>query len=225
MYFKQTLVHPNIWMIQEPWYTEHANMFLVVGSARTMLIDTGTGIGNISQWLLTQGVIPDVVLTTHVHFDHCGGLFQFHPEQVYLTALQERNIVHPTLWGMKYFQPQHVTDELRDLLYSYTPTPPVGSRRLGQRIDIGDYQFKVLSFPGHTNDSILLYEPTQHWMFTGDALYNGELYVDFPNADARVWKRRMGQLATIALSVVFPGHNRILRGLDIDKAIYTSILV
>ena len=82
---------------------------------------------------------------------------------------------------------------------------------------------EVLLFPGHTDDSIVLYEPTQQWMFTGDALYQGELYVDFPNADARMWKRGVERLTTIELSVVFPGHNQVLRGFDIDKEIRTIV--
>lgn len=206
-------------MIQEPWYAEHANMYLVVGTAYTALIDTGTGIGDLSQWLTNQGIVPDVVLTTHIHYDHCGGLHQFDPEYVYLTVPQARNVGHSTLWGLHYFGPQHLTGEQRREGHSYTPTPPVGFQQLSERISLGNYQFEVLPFPGHTNDSIVLYEPNQQWMFTGDALYHGELYVDFPNADMREWKHGLERLATFDLSVVFPGHNQVLRGRDIDAEI------
>lgn len=210
-------------MIQEPWYAEHANMYLVVGTAYTILIDTGTGIGNVSQWLSTQGVVPDIVLTTHVHYDHCGGLHQFNPDHVYLTVTQAHNIGYSTLWGLHYFDSKHLTGEQSDVRYSYAPISPIGFQQLGERINLGNYQLDVLPFPGHTDDSIVLHEPNQQWLFTGDALYHGELYVDFPNTDMREWKKGLERLATFDLSFVFPGHNQILRGRDIDTEIRTTI--
>ena len=39
-------------------------------------------------------------------------------------------------------------------------------------IQLGNYQFDVLSTPGHTGTHVCYFEPNQHWLFCGDTLFS-----------------------------------------------------
>ena len=73
-------------------YPRSTNAFLVRMTGKTILIDTGTG-RNLFENLKTLGVAPDqvdVVLITHVHGDHIGGLLKdgqpaFPKAEIYLS--------------------------------------------------------------------------------------------------------------------------------------------
>ena len=62
----------------EPALLFDSNMYLIVGSDRTALIDTGTGfmvdatIKSLKE--LLGGRKLDIVILTHRHYDHVGGL-------------------------------------------------------------------------------------------------------------------------------------------------------
>lgn len=58
--------------------------FLVVGERSAALIDTGFGVGSLKQYVETLTSLPYVVLLTHGHLDHAGGVGEF--EQVYMNA-------------------------------------------------------------------------------------------------------------------------------------------
>jgi len=73
-------------------YPRSTNAFLVRMSGKNILVDTGTG-RNLIENLKTLGVAPeqvDVVLITHVHGDHIGGLLKdgqpaFPKAEIYLS--------------------------------------------------------------------------------------------------------------------------------------------
>ena len=59
--------------VSEWGHWEEVHAYLVVGSERAALIDTGTGIDSIKQVVDQLTRLPVVVLTTHAHWDHTGG--------------------------------------------------------------------------------------------------------------------------------------------------------
>ena len=54
-----------------------ANLFLVRGRDRDVLVDTGLGIGSLRRELADLFERPVVAVATHRHFDHTGGLHEF----------------------------------------------------------------------------------------------------------------------------------------------------
>lgn len=52
------------------WYQLHS--YLVIGSERACLIDTGLGVENIRKVVESLTDLPILVTTTHVHWDHIG---------------------------------------------------------------------------------------------------------------------------------------------------------
>ena len=54
-----------------------ANLFLVRGRDRDVLVDTGLGIGSLREELADLFERPVLAVATHRHFDHTGGLHEF----------------------------------------------------------------------------------------------------------------------------------------------------
>ena len=59
--------------------------------------------------------------------------------------------------------------------YRHCSKEPVEFRfvREGDRIEVGQYSFKVIDIPGHTPGHIAFYEPVDGLLFVGDVLFVG----------------------------------------------------
>src|SRR5207342_2685963 len=66
-WFVTVPVRRGIWMICEPG---HVQSFLVEGSERAVLLDTGTGIAPVAPVARGLATRPLSVVLTHNHFDH-----------------------------------------------------------------------------------------------------------------------------------------------------------
>jgi len=54
--FDMTAVEDGIWQIKEPWYAEHANMYLFEGSDYPLLIDAGIGTANVNSFFVWKRI-------------------------------------------------------------------------------------------------------------------------------------------------------------------------
>ena len=70
------LLH-QIFAIYEPHHFQEVMSFLVIGSTKAMLVDTGMGIKNIKAVVEELTDLPLVVVNTHTHFDHIGDNWRF----------------------------------------------------------------------------------------------------------------------------------------------------
>ena len=52
---------------------EETHCYLLCGTKRALLIDTGLGVANIKEVVDKLTMLPIFVVTTHVHWDHIGG--------------------------------------------------------------------------------------------------------------------------------------------------------
>jgi len=210
MIFIKKQLEKNLWQIHEPWFSDHANLYIICGSKKTLLIDTGLGLKNLSSWLKTQEIIPDIIVTTHGHFDHCGGLNQFPNDRIFLTAVQATNLQQPSLLGLNYLKTNQITSIHNPInnIKNYKPAVPKFWKTLNNIIDLGNYKISVIKTPGHTDDSIVFFEKKNGWLFTGDTLYQGRLYGNFPNTDISNWQKSLKTIINLKPKIIFPGHNK-----------------
>ena len=73
--------------ISEYGHWEKVHSFLLIGSERAALIDTGLGIDNMRRMTDQLTDLPVVVLTTHVHADHIGSHGQY--GEIYVHEAEE----------------------------------------------------------------------------------------------------------------------------------------
>src|SRR5574344_1700677 len=68
--------------------------YLVVGSKSAALIDTCCGVGNIRKTVEELTSLPYIVILTHGHVDHVGGVGLFDDKDIYLSAKDKRMANH-----------------------------------------------------------------------------------------------------------------------------------
>lgn len=205
---------PDIYQLTEPFFTEHANMYLLAGGAQgDLLVDCGTGYYDVKEFLQTQGFNPNVFLT-HCHFDHVGGLKHFHPHEVYATDKTFTNLCQPNLWGLDYLCPKDFATGLQAEKWCQEFTPilsTTGMHVVSGRIKVGHYDFEIIPTPGHSDDSICLYDAHAKILISGDTLYDGTLMADFENSSKTDFLQSLQKIQTLNFEVVLPGHNQLLK--------------
>jgi len=213
-WFEVYRIRPNVLAIYEPGQFEEVISYLIIGSERALLFDTGLGIGDMRRLV---GELTDrdiVVLNSHTHYDHVGGNYAFH--RIYGTALDytrqhAEGRAHDEV--AEFVGPGWIWKETPDGFsvddYSsrpFTVTDPVAD---GQILSLGDIELEVLLTPGHAPDSLCLLDREQRLLFTGDTFYPATLYAHLPGSsfgDYQLTADRLGALAA-AVDVVLPAHN------------------
>lgn len=66
-------IDADTYIISEYRHWEETHCYLLNGAERSLLIDTGLGICNISEIVKKQTDRPVTAVATHVHWDHIGG--------------------------------------------------------------------------------------------------------------------------------------------------------
>ena len=70
-------VDADTWIISEYRHWEETHCYLLNGQERSLLIDTGLGICDISKIISGLTDKPVTAVATHIHWDHIGGLAHY----------------------------------------------------------------------------------------------------------------------------------------------------
>ncbi|MGC8487253.1 MAG: MBL fold metallo-hydrolase [Clostridia bacterium] len=205
-WFHVRRVERDTYLIAEPM---HVNSFLLVGSRRALLADTGLGIGDIRAAVESVTRLPVVVVNTHHHFDHVGGNHLFAERLIHeagVTAVVEptpgerlRGYVqyiedllahYPAFQELdrRYFgtvdmPPRPLPADFRPERWTIAPPQPTGTVRDGELIELGGRQIRVLHTPGHTPDSVCLLDEDAGILIGGDMINTGAIYIHLPDSD------------------------------------------
>jgi hydroxyacylglutathione hydrolase len=181
-----------------------ASNCFIVGSEPTkegMIIDPGADAKAILQAVRDRGLTIKLIVATHNHLDHVGGLAQVK------EATQAKYAVHqldaesmvPSVFG-------RMVGGMMGGSFKASPKPDVMLQE-GDVIQVGDLSFDVLHTPGHTPGGISLYG--HGVVFSGDTLFNfGIGRTDMAGGD---YGQLMDSILTKLLSLpnetkVYPGH-------------------
>lgn len=166
----------DTWMIRSMM----VQMFLIAGTEKAMLIDTGAGMGDLKAQVEKLTDKPLIVVNTHGHVDHAGGNFQFkevwmHADDFsaadWMCTLSERQeYVRSRLAVFAPEQTQEAVDSLQ-------PCADYEKKALteGQVFDLGDRELEVIFTPGHTHGSVCFLDRRYRRIFTGDTVNYGML--------------------------------------------------
>lgn len=216
-WFKVHAVAPGVFAISEPRQAEEVNSFLVTGSQRAVLFDSGLGVGRIGAVVRRLTALPVIVLNSHTHFDHAGGNREFEDvrnlDLPYSAASARGEMSGPlTAYARETLAEGSVCGPLPAGVTSreYTiPTWRVAAHVTdGERLDLDDRAVEILRTPGHTPDSICLLDRANRLLFTGDTYYSGEIYLWAPETNLADYQASIDKLAGLAGSLdrLLPAH-------------------
>lgn len=144
--------------------------FLIEGTEKAVLVDTGTGVGHLAEFVKTVTSKPLIVLCTHAHPDHIGAVEEF--DVVYLNekdfemarnrcGMERRREYAGFMLGQE-------TDV--DSLY-FVPERSRGYQKLlsEMEFDLGGVTVKALDFPGHTQGMMAILIKEERNVILGDA--------------------------------------------------------
>jgi glyoxylase-like metal-dependent hydrolase (beta-lactamase superfamily II) len=201
--------------LYEPNQFEEAISYLVLGSERGVLIDTGTGIGDIRQVAEELTDLPVSVVLTHEHYDHIGGAYRF----AEIAAASDPAGLEVLRRGRDNASLQrYITDE-----YLWKPLPagfdgatwtipPIEPTRLlddGDTVDLGGRVLEVIETPGHSPGHICLLDRQNRLLWTGDHFFPGPLYAFGADVNIRDYVASNKRLEDLIgeYDYVLSGHN------------------
>ncbi len=201
--------------IYEPYQFQEAISYLVLGSERAALIDTGNGIGDIAAVVSELTDLPVTVLLTHEHPDHFGGAHAFDVVAVFdePSALERISAGVPNERARGSVSGDQVWKPLPSGVDAESFTVPgVEPTQLladGDVIDLGGRTLEVLHTPGHSAGSVCYLDREHRVLFTGDHFYPGPLYAFGSGVDIDAYIASNDRIAALVgeYDHVASGHN------------------
>jgi len=212
-WFEWKTIDDSITLFWEPHVGQfyRCNIWLVRGRDRDLLVDTGTGIRSLKQDLARFLEKPVIAVATHIHFDHIGGHYEFDERVVHKAEAHVLADPDP----VETVTAKYVSDDLVDALpyegfthldYGIRGAPATRVVDEGDVIHTGDRAFAVMHLPGHSPGSIGLWESRTGTLFSGDAIYDGQILDDLHHSNVPDYIATMERLRTLPARVVHAGH-------------------
>lgn len=166
-------------------------MYLLIGSTRALLIDTGDIADpnlmpladTVMRQLPGEGAarLPLLVVHTHRHLDHRAGDSQF-------SHFSNAQVVGFDIDSVRRY-------------FKFTDWP----KGLAQ-VDLGDRTVDVIPTPGHNETEVSFYDRSTGLLFTGDFLMPARLLIDDTSADIDSAERLAAFVKDRPVSFVLGGH-------------------
>lgn len=205
-------VDEDTYIISEYRHWEETHCYLLNGTERSLLIDTGLGICNISEMVAKLTDKPVTAVATHIHWDHIGG-HKYYPDFYAHTAeldWLQGGFPQPIEMIREYVVDRCDLPDGYDVstyeLFQGTPTRVLSG---GERIELGGRSVKVLHTPGHAPGHLCFWEAERSYLFTGDLVYKDTLTAWFPSTDPEAYLQSLETVAKLPAKRVFPGHHSL----------------
>lgn len=184
------------------------NMYLLEGTERALLIDTGYGVGNLRAYVERLTDKPIVVANTHYHPDHAAGDGEF--EQAYMSRT--------------YYLDKPAVEKPGMTPFDITKLPHPDYEKIlvgeGDKIELGGRTVEVLDLkPAHCNSSLFYLDRGHRMFFCGDDMEaaqvnlfdnskNPEIVYDVPTA-LRNFQDNTRKIKSYAadFDYLLPNHN------------------
>jgi hydroxyacylglutathione hydrolase len=180
-YFLVERIDATTFAIGEPRYYDGNYSYLIVGDARALLFDGGTGNRDIVPVVRSLTALPVTVIPSHLHHDHVGAFGRFER-----TALPDFASLRSRASGGWLRLHRYEFLGFADSM----PVPSIHVDewwRAGSTIDLGSRRLQLIAVPGHTPTSVALYDADRRQLFAGDFIYPAALYAFLPGSSRRAY--------------------------------------
>ncbi|HEV2505971.1 MAG TPA: MBL fold metallo-hydrolase [Mesorhizobium sp.] len=213
-WFGKKAIDAALTQITEPFVHPYmsANIWHLKGRDVDLLVDTGMGICPLAPEIDRPAGKPLLVVATHIHLDHVGSLHEFTeragPRQ---SATEFARMSDAATYAQEFRELEGAVSRLpypgwRREAYRIEPAPLTRVLAEGDVVDLGDRRFTVLHLPGHSPDSIALFDEHDGLFFSGDAIYDDTLLDNLPDSDPAIYRHTMQRLLELPISTCHGGH-------------------
>jgi len=180
-------------------------MTLLKGENAALLVDTGYGLEDAAAYVRTLTELPVSVLLTHAHHDHALGAMWFSTARVFAQDLDAFDVYTGAAQRARVAQqaqdrgvavpPDYMDREIK------TPVPLEEGA-----VELGGMSAQVISCPGHTPGSAVVYVPERRLLLTGDD-WNPCTWLFFPEAlPAQAYRENVRALLRLPFEYVLCSH-------------------
>jgi len=184
-------------------FEENSYIISLDNGSECVIVDPGIAPEQLLEILCKQNLTPVVMLITHGHYDHIGGIFavrEVWPEcQIWTSEPEAKKLVDPNLnlsavFGFPQVAP--AADKILDASEEFT---------------IAGLDFQAIHIPGHSSGHLVfaLQEPKHLNIFVGDTIFAGSIgRGDFPDGDSDLLIDSIkSKLLTLPdNTILYPGH-------------------
>ena len=173
------------------------NCYMILTEKSAVVIDPGFDSQITEEFLQENSQKERMILLTHCHFDHIGGVYSLKENtgvQIVAGESERENISDNDVNLSSRFH-AHLKNFDVDVLVSD-----------GEVFNVGDLEFKVIFTPGHTTGGICFL--CEDKLFSGDTLFYESIgRTDFPGGDFNVLQKSIKKLYELPENtVIYPGH-------------------
>jgi hydroxyacylglutathione hydrolase len=177
--------------IGEPRYYQVNYAYLILGHQRALLFDSGTATRDIRPIVAALTSLPVTVMASHLHFDHFAEMGAF-ASVVMIDLPETRADLTEGVFTPRRYEYLGMVDHLRAPSVRVTQwVAPDGI------IDLGGRQLTLLHTPGHTPNSVSLFDAAHRQLFTGDFIYPTTLYAFTPGASLSAYRATARRLLSM----------------------------
>lgn len=164
----------GIYVIDEFGCTE---IYVIVGNERALVIDTGTGIGDLKGLIETRITQkPYDVIASHNHVDHLGGAGWFDKIYMHPADIEHTDPFFPPTWEFRKTYAEIVNgpaedgcDYTEEDIRPWPATPEFIPLKDGQVFDLGGRKVTAWHCPGHTAGEMVFIDDLTRTLICGDA--------------------------------------------------------
>jgi glyoxylase-like metal-dependent hydrolase (beta-lactamase superfamily II) len=187
------------------------DIWLVRGSKRDLVVDTGSGIVPSAPIIKAVSGKPILAVALNCYYDHAGGWHDFaeracHPldAAALINPTEENSLVSRYLSDSALMALPRAGYSTAD--YRMVGAEPTQRLDDGDVIDLGDRSLEVLHMPGRSPGGIALWEAETGSLFTSDMLNDGKHGSAWPPDDPKSYIESLRRMRELPVSLVYHGH-------------------
>lgn len=206
-YFKVKTITPALKSITD---LTIVRSFLIEGAEGAVLVDTGTGVGHLGEFVKTVTNKPVTVLCTHGHPDHVGAADEF--EEVYLNekdfamALRDCSVERRREYAEFILEEKEIG--VNELYFVPQRIRPYRKLEPDMVFDLGGITVRAVEFPGHTQGMMVIWIEEERSVILGDAcnrrvfLFSEEssTVAQYRDTCEAFWKKYQNRIDTLYMS-------------------------
>lgn len=218
-WFTVEVIDDNTFAISEYKHWEETHCYLMCGTEKAVLIDTGLGVSNIRSVVDSLTTLPIMAVTTHAHWDHIGGHKYFEDIAVHEAEKEWLSVRFPIpLQVVKRNLMCKPCDFPKDFMledYQIFTRTPQYILHDGDYLDLGNRKLMVIHTSGHSPGHCCFYELDREYLFSGDLIYEGCLDAFYPSTDPQLFFQSVRKIQNLSIERILPGHHQLSIPVDL----------